>query len=90
MNKEQFLGQVGLLRASGKSIRAIALELNVHRSNVERALKYLGQGQAGELVVPPGHARPRDRLAKETFVGRQREMGLLLEALEDARSGQGQ
>lgn len=39
MDRGQFLESVRSLRAEGKSIRAVAPELGVHPSRVQRALK---------------------------------------------------
>jgi predicted ATPase len=89
MDRKQFLEQVKRLRATGKSIRAIALELDIHRSRVERALRELNRLQADELASALEYARPRNLPEKGDFVGRQREMGILTTALDDALSGQG-
>jgi predicted NACHT family NTPase len=89
MDRKQFLEQVKRLRAVGKSIRAIALELNVHRSRVERALREPRRLQADESVPAFEYARPRNLLEKGEFVGRHQDLRELRSALEDALSGQG-
>jgi predicted ATPase len=89
MDREQFLEEVGKLRAAGKSIRAIALELDVHRSRVERALKNLHRMEAKELSPSLDHAPAGGRVGKETFVGRRTEMAELMAALKNALSCRG-
>jgi predicted ATPase len=90
MEREQFLKQVGLLRAEGNSIRAIAVELAVHRSSIERALKSLRLAESDEQFHSLEHTRPKDWRTKETFIGRHWEVGELKAALEIALSGHGQ
>jgi hypothetical protein len=89
MDREQFLEEVGKLRAAGKSIRAIALDLDVHRSSVERALKNLRRVEAKELSPSLDHAPPGGWVGKEAFVGRRTEMAELVAALENALSCRG-
>ena len=89
MDRKQFLEQVKSLRVTGKSIRTIALELNVHRSRVERALRALRPLQPDESAPALEYARPGNLLEKGDFVGRQRELAILIAALDDSLSGQG-
>jgi DNA-binding CsgD family transcriptional regulator/tetratricopeptide (TPR) repeat protein len=77
MDRSQFLRKVRQLRDEGKSIRAIAFELGVHRNRVHRAITQW-EARAPKLPSDDG-----------IFVGRQREMGQLTAALDDAISGQG-
>jgi DNA-binding CsgD family transcriptional regulator/tetratricopeptide (TPR) repeat protein len=85
MEREKFLAQVKHLGDEGKTIRAIAAELGVHRSRVQRALASLA------LVKPPEDGRPSSQGSSwlSVFVGRQREMALLSVALDEALSGSG-
>ena len=71
MDKGQFLEQVKGLREAGKSVRAIALELMVHRSRVERALKALAR-RTGTANLTVAGAQPLDGRQSGVFVGRQR------------------
>ena len=77
MDRAEFLLKVGALRNEGKSIRAIAAELGVHRNRVHRAL---GQGPA---------SKPKERFADGVFVGRQKEMVQVQAALDDVLAGKG-
>jgi predicted ATPase len=89
MDRNQFLEQDKRLRAAGKSIRTIALEVNVHRSRVERALRQVPPLQPDELAPASEDVRSRNLLEKGDFVGRQRELAILNTALDDSLSGQG-
>ena len=82
MDRQKFLNQVRRLRGESKSIRVIAAELGAHRSRVHRALRELAK------ATPEG-TKSLTRLPEIVFVGRQREMGGLVAALEDATSGRG-
>ncbi len=68
MDRGQFLESVRGLRLEGKSIRAVASELGVHPSRVQRALKALSQKRQDRPARPPGS------LTGTVFVGRQQEM----------------
>ena len=83
MDRQELLNQVRRLRGESKSIRVIAVELGVHRSRVHRALKVLSQKQQGQPVGPAGS------LIGTTFVGRERELGELRAAFDDAVNGNG-
>ena len=83
MDRHEFLNQVRRLRGESKSIRAIAVELGVHRSRVHRALNVLSQTHQDKPVGPAGS------LIGTTFVGRERELGELRAAFDDAVSGNG-
>ena len=89
MNRPQFLENVQLLREEGKSIRAIATELGVHPSRVQRVLKRLDRRLPKESVAVP--AKLDSLLGPEArpFVGRQSEIDKLKEALDDALLGRG-
>jgi hypothetical protein len=85
MDREILIKQVTFLRQQGMSIRAIASDLAVSKSRVERALNSLAQTDESavspvalaELTVPP-------------FVGRLPEIESLRTALGFAMSGRGQ
>jgi DNA-binding CsgD family transcriptional regulator/tetratricopeptide (TPR) repeat protein len=84
MDRRKLLEEVHSLRAEGKSIRAIASELGVHPSRVQRVLRSQDQG-----VVP---IRQRGSLPSQNqgiFVGRQRELAQLTGALGDTFTGRG-
>ena len=83
MDRHELLNQVRRLRGESKSIRAIAVELGVHRSRVHRALKVLSQKHEDKPVGPAGS------LIGTTFVGRERELGELRAAFDDAVNGNG-
>ena len=89
MNRPQFLENVQLLREEGKSIRAIATELGVHPSRVQRVLKRLDRRLPKESVAVP--AKLDSLLVPEArpFVGRKSEIDKLKEALDDALLGRG-
>ena len=76
MERTELLSQVQTLREDGKSIRAIAAELDVHRSTVERTLKALARA-------------PGVSVSNAVFVGRQSELAELQETFQRALSGQG-
>ena len=82
MDREQFLQGVKVLREEGKTIRAIAAELGVHRSRVERALKTLFNRMPDQSPRVGG-------ATGNMIVGRQREMGELVVSLDDSLRGQG-
>ena len=84
MDRQQLLDQARRLRDEGKSIRAIAAELGVHRSSVHRALRAFDTGQRTDPDKTDPVRRPG-----AAFVGRQREMAVLTAALDDAVSGTG-
>jgi DNA-binding NarL/FixJ family response regulator len=88
MDAEQFPHRVKQLREEGKSIRAIALELNVHRSRVERALKAIAR-RTGATTPTVDKSQAIGSLSSGVLVGRQRELDGLKAALEGALSGQG-
>ena len=94
MERQQLLGLVKTLRSSGKTIRTIATELGIHRSSVHRAVKALARLGAGENPLrKKKSAREVERpvaissFADAAFVGRQREMERLSNALGDAMLG---
>ena len=86
MNREEFLARVHELRYHGKSIRAIATELGVHRSRVERGLRAVARTTPDEMAPRLALSTPSQ---SNTFVGRRQEMGDLKAALQDAMSGRG-
>ena len=89
MNRQQLLKRVQTLREEGKSIRGIAAELGVHPSKVQRAVKSLGRMLVDESVPALQTSTSLEDLEARGFVGRQREIGEVKSALEDALSGQG-
>ena len=82
MDREQFLQTVNALRKEGRTIRAIADELGVHRSRVERALKT-------PVTGTPGQSPRVEHAAGNIVVGRQQEMKELVASLDDSLRGQG-
>ena len=52
MDRQQLQKQVKALREDGKTIRAIASELGVPKSNVHRALKELGPSAGVKISMP--------------------------------------
>ena len=78
MDRHELLNQIRRLRGESKSIRVIAVELGVHRSRVHRALKVLSQTHQDKPVGRAGS------LIGTTFVGRERELGELRAAFDDA------
>jgi predicted ATP-dependent serine protease len=84
MERQSFLDQVYSFRRAGKSIRAIAAELQVPPSRVQRAIKSVDQ-RITPSVPQSVQFKPKDG----TFVGRQQQLGILNTALDDALSGQG-
>ena len=84
VERRLLLEQVHKLRQEGNSIRAIAAQLGVHPSRVQRALKSLDR-----RVTPLNQPSPPLRSGDGGFVGRRREMGELTSALDDAWSDQG-
>jgi len=84
IDRQHRLDQIQQLKDRGRSIRAIASELGMHRSSVHRALKSLDR-LASVSSVPLV-----SRLSDDPFVGRRREMGVLGSALDAALSGRGQ
>jgi hypothetical protein len=89
MDRESRVDQVHRLRQEGRSIRAIASELGLHPSKVQRVLKALGQRAGPNLNSLMEQWAPQFHRGTGVFVGRQREMEELREALEDALSGHG-
>ena len=83
MDRGQFLESVRGLREEGNSIRAVASELGVHPSRVQRALKVLSQKRQDKPVDPAGSSMSAG------FVGRQQEMSELSAALDNALAGRG-
>ncbi len=83
MKRSNLLQQVKDLRAEGKSVRAVAAELGVYKSRVQRALKALA------LESDVNETSPAEVLTVEQFVGRRRELAALQSALENTLSGQG-
>ena len=65
-NRKEFLEQVKTLRDEGKSIRAIAAELNAYKSRVQRALIALAETGGGRIQVRPD-VRPHRRHADAAF-----------------------
>ena len=106
MDRQQLRKQVELLRLQGKTIRAIADELGVPKSNVHRAVKGLMQSAADktsgsflfadETSFDPATAREfgkpgyRAPTLDRPFVGRIQEMAQLRSALENSIAGQPQ
>ena len=104
MDRQRLLELVEVLREDGKTIRAIASELGVPKSNVHRAVKALGQRapdnspisylvDKGTSFDPPwlkGIDRPQYQEAPlaGAFVGRGQEMAQLNRALEESMAGQ--
>ncbi|MBI4219593.1 MAG: AAA family ATPase [Chloroflexi bacterium] len=89
MDRARLLQDVGDLRSQGRSIRAIAAHLGVHRSKVERALRVLNSRQGGA----PGRTRRSPLFwstAPTPFVGRRDVLGLLRTALRASVDNQGQ
>jgi hypothetical protein len=84
MDRQSLLQQLYRLRREGKSIRAIASELGVHPSRVQRALRSLDQS-----VTPLGQRLPLLWPKQGIFVGRQRELDQLTGALGDTLAGRG-
>ena len=76
MDRNQFLESVSRLREGGKSIRAVASELGVHPSRVQRALKVLAQRCRDEPVALTSILR------STAFVGRQQAYQESVEAAE--------
>jgi len=76
MSQDKFLENVRNLRNEGKSIRAVASELSVHPSRVQRALKALAR-------------TPTDGAANRVFVGRHQEMEGLRASLDEVVLGHG-
>ena len=89
MQQEEFLPAVRELKARGKSIRAIAEELGVNRSRVERALEKLALSTTEKLVTQADKSPIENRTDRNVFVGRHHEVELLKTALADALSGPG-
>jgi transcriptional regulator with AAA-type ATPase domain len=79
-----FSEQVWYLRQQGTSIRAIASQLGVHPSRVQRAVARLPS--LGPDAGDPDDVRSHQGSA---FVGRELEMSVLRQALHDAAAGQG-
>ena len=69
MDREEFLQGVKVLREQSKTIRAIAAELGVHRSRIERALKTL-------FNTLPDQSPPVEHVIGNIVVGRQQERAL--------------
>jgi hypothetical protein len=90
MDRQSLLEHVQALRREGKSIRAIASEVGVHPSRVQRALKFLDRRPPDEPVFTAGKLNPLVRPNSSPFVGRQQEIDDLKTTLEVALSGQGQ
>ena len=88
MDRAEFLEQVRRLRDSGKSIRAIASDLGVHRSRVERGLNSLARGLREDSTSVLNLGLQFVTRA-EALVGRQSEMDELKAALEEAYWGRG-
>jgi hypothetical protein len=84
MDRQSLLQQLYRLRREDKSIRAIASELGVHPSRVQRALRSLDQS-----VTPLGQRLPLSWPKQGIFVGRQRELAQLTGALGDTLAGRG-
>jgi DNA-binding CsgD family transcriptional regulator len=80
--RQQFLSRVSSLRQEGKSVRAIATELNVHPSRVQRALTAITRKSSNQTAL-------LDPMAGGGFVGRHREMAELMTALDGALKGRG-
>ena len=80
MDKTRFLLEVRRLRGEGRSIRAIAAALGVHRNRVHRTLKELAEKPTGKPTVNAN---------VDPFVGRQPEMVALRAALAEAFAGRG-
>ena len=89
MERQQFLERVQFLRREEKSIRAIAAELGVHPSRVQRALKVSGRMLGEESAAASANRYSLLGPEGRPFVGRQREMVELKEALDGAVLGQG-
>jgi transcriptional regulator with AAA-type ATPase domain len=89
VEKQNLQELVKRLRGEGKSIRAIAEELGVHRSRVHRAMKALTASP--NVALPSAPVTPGSLGAPEdaTFVGRQQEMAELKAALQDTLAGRG-
>jgi DNA-binding CsgD family transcriptional regulator len=75
MEKEQFLERVGLLRAAGKSIRAIALEPEQARfrlfDSITTFLKHASQSQPLMLILDDLHWADKPSLLLLEFLARQ-------------------
>jgi DNA-binding CsgD family transcriptional regulator/tetratricopeptide (TPR) repeat protein len=84
MERQSLFEQVSSLRREGKSIRAIAAQLKVHPSRVQRAIRSLEQ-----RITPSEQHSVRFQPRDGDFVGRQRELGILTAALDDTLSGRG-
>ncbi len=82
MERDLLIRKASRLRKEGKSIRAIADDLGVHRSSVHRALKSLESSTATSRSDFAG-------ITAADFVGREREFGELASLLADAISGDG-
>ena len=104
MDRQQLRKQVELLRLKGETIRAIAHELGVPKSNVHRAVKALSRRAAynasGSVLFDNetsfnaasagGFGRPSSGVSNmdRPFVGRIQEMAQLSDALEKSIAGQ--
>ena len=79
MKKYTLVEQVQRLRRQGKSMRGIALQLDLHPSKIQR------------LVAKLSDASSRSAFGslQDDFVGRERELAILWGALHDAISGNG-
>ncbi len=80
MERAEFLLKVRALRNEGKSIRAIASELGVHRNRVHRALR--------APIEEAAHA-PECGLDYFPLIGREYEIRRLTSALEGTDAGHG-
>jgi IS30 family transposase len=89
MNGPQLLARVQFLREEGRSIRAIATELGVHPSRVQRALKRLDSQILEESVAVPAKLDSLFGPEAHPLIGRQREINELNEALDEVLSGRG-
>ncbi|MFQ6026565.1 MAG: AAA family ATPase [Dehalococcoidia bacterium] len=89
MDREFLLERVGSLRGQGKSIRAIAAELGIHPSRVQRAAQQLDRQRQAESAAASAQLDAMLGPDIGTFVGRQREIDQLREALDDALLGRG-
>ena len=69
MERDILLKQIRTLRQQDKSIRAIASQLKVHPSKVQRVVAKLSQREVHKPVQ------------KDVFVGRERELAELRDAL---------
>ena len=78
MDRQQLQREVTELRRQGKSIRAIAADLGVHRSSVHRALEALARRRTEQISRVDG-----------LFVGRELEIADLKSAFEEALAASG-